>query len=392
MKVLLAGMGQDSARIVGGVLGARGHEQLVAARGARALELAEAHSPELIIVDDDLGDMTAAEFCRRTRARAQGVDAVILVITNHNSELPAVLDAGATDFHTTALGPAALETRVLIAERLVQRHAHLRDREARFRRLFESGVAGVTIADLDGNFKEANEAFLHMLGYTQADTIGGKLNWGTITPLDRLVPDSEAREQLRATGFLPLREREYVHKDGHHVAALVGSAMLDGTNECISYVADISERKRIELALRTSEEQYRILFEHSPFVKFLYDQDTLRILAVNEAAVHNYGYSRAEFLEMTLANLRPEEDRAKFLAHMSTVNHDPGSATPGVWRHRKKDGSVVDVDITVQKFSLGQVLRARRRARRDRAQPHGAPASPVAKDGGHRQSRRRHRS
>ena len=312
MRILLAGIAAESRAVVVAALGARGHEQIVAEDGARALEVIKRSSPALIIVEDPLADMTAADFCRRARACAEGADAVILVITTREDELSAILDAGATDLYATSLGPAALETRVLIAERLVAQHARLRDRELRFRRLFESGVAGVTISDFDGNFKEANDAFLQMLGYTREEMLAGKLNWEVITPLDRLVPDTEARAQLRATGFLPLREKEYVHKDGRHIAALVGSAALEGTTECISYVTDISERKRTEEALRASEAQYRALFEQSPFPKFLFDYETLRFLAVNDAAIQHYGYSRDEFLGMTLDDIRPPEDVPAF--------------------------------------------------------------------------------
>ncbi len=258
MKALLVGIAAESATIVTDGLASRGHDAIAAADGAAALAALRKQAPALIVLEDPLVDMTAADFCRRARACPEGVDAVILVIATHDEELPAVLEAGATDLYTTSLGPAALAIRVRIAERLVADHARLRDRELRFRRLFESGVAGVTISDLDGNFKEANEAFLRMLGYTRDEMLAGKLNWEVISPLDRLVPDTEDRAQLRATGFLPLREREYVHKDGHHIAALVGSAALEGTTECISYVADISGRKRMEEQLRQSQKMEAI--------------------------------------------------------------------------------------------------------------------------------------
>ena len=351
MKALVVGTDARWEAIVGKVLASRGHERLVARDGAQALEAVSLHSPSLVVVEDALADMSATEFCRKMRACPQGTDSVILVITDHDEGLLGVLDAGATDLYATSLGPAALETRVLIAERLVEQQAKLRERELRFRRLFELGVAGVTISDLAGNFKEANAAFLKMLGYTREEMLAGKLNWETITPLDRLVPDIEDRNQLSATGFLPLREREFVHKDGRYIATLVGSAALEGTTEHISYVTDISERKRAEEALKSSEAQYRMLFEQSPLPKFLYDYEGLRFLAVNEAAIRSYGYSRAEFLEMSLLDIRPAEDAPTFLVSISTV--EPGDTRAASRRHKKKDGSLIDVEVTVHKFVLG---------------------------------------
>jgi PAS domain S-box-containing protein len=308
-------------------------------------------SPSLIILQDPLPDMPAAEFCRRARGCPEGAEAVILVIATRNQELPCILEAGANDLYATSLGPDGLAVRVLIAERLVAQNARLRNREIRFRRLFDSGVAGVIISDFDGNFKEANDAFLQMLGYAREDMLAGKLNWEVICPLDRLVPDTEERAQLRSTGFLPLRERVYVHKDGHHIAALVGSAALEGTTECISYVADISLRKREEDALRASEEQYRVLFERAPSPKFLYDSETLSFLSVNDAAIHHYGYSRAEFLRMNVKDLWPEVDVPAFLFSLRALAEE--SPTPVPRRHTKKDGTVIDVEVTIYKFILG---------------------------------------
>ncbi len=348
MKALLVGTDSGWGSTVGSVLGARGHNQLVAENGGTALVMVASEAPPLIVVNDPLDDMPATEFCRRVRASPEGADAVILVITSRDDRLPELLEAGATDLYATSLGPAALETRVLIAERLVEQQATLRNRELRFRRLFDSGVAGVTISDFDGNFKEANAAFLKMLGYTHEDMLAGKLNWEAITPLDRLVSDIDDRQQLRTTGFLPLRERDFVHKDGRYIATLVGFAYLQGTTEWISYVTDISARKQAEEALLALATQYRTLFEQSPLPKFLYDNETLRYLAVNDAAVACFGYSRAEFSGMTISDMRPNEDVPGFPAGFSAT---PSAAIQsGASQYKKRDGTVIDVDITVQNF------------------------------------------
>lgn len=350
MKTLLVGLGAAFAPVVTSVLETRGHERLVAEAGDEALVLLRT-TPELIVVGDPLPDMSAAEFCRKARAIPVVADAVILVITPRADELANVLDAGATDLHATSLGPEVLEMRLLVAERLVAKHAQLRDRELKFRRLFESGTAGVVISDAHGNFKEANSAFLTMLGYTQDDVLAGRVDWESITPPHRLVPDVEERAQLRATGFLPLSDREYLHKDGRHVAALVASAALEGSTDCISYVTDISERKLTEATLLASEQRYRMLFEQSPFPKFVYDHETRRYLAVNDAAIQNYGYSRAEFLRMSIDDLQPAADVARESAVLGAPV--PRNTHVGVVQHRKKDGCLIAVDMHVHGFLLG---------------------------------------
>lgn len=92
------------------------------------------------------------------------------------------------------------------------------------------------------------------------------------------------------------------------------------------------------------DEPYRLLFEHNPQPMWVYDLDTLRFLAVNDAAVNHYGYSRAAFLAMTIKDIRPAED---IPALLDTIARSPGKGldTSGVWRHRKQDGSLIYVDI-----------------------------------------------
>jgi two-component system, cell cycle sensor histidine kinase and response regulator CckA len=352
MKALLIGIAAESRAIVARALGARDHEQIVAHDGVRALELFRQFWPALVIIEDSLVGMTAMEFCRQARASPAGGDAVILVIATADDAHSAILEAGATDLYATSRGPAGLERWVLIAERLVVHHARFRLGEFRFRRLFESGVAGVTISDVDGNFKEVNDAFLGMIGYTRAEMLEGTMCWARLSPSGTLPPESEVRAQLRSTGIVPLREREYVRKDGTRVATLVGSAALDGTGECISYVADISVRKREEEALRAAATQYRALFEHSPFAKFLYDADTFCFLDVNAAAIRKYGYSHEEFLGLKLDDLRPDEEPPRTVARVGESG--PPTSRPGLRRHRRKDGTVIDVEVSVEEFVLGR--------------------------------------
>lgn len=105
-----------------------------------------------------------------------------------------------------------------------------------------------------------------------------------------------------------------------------------------------SARQAVE-AWRQSDANYRVLFEGSALPMWVYDIETLAFLAVNEAAVHHYGYSRAEFLALTIVDIRPPEDVPAFRAALADAAAG-FSAVANTWRHTKKDGSIIEVETT----------------------------------------------
>jgi two-component system cell cycle sensor histidine kinase/response regulator CckA len=102
-----------------------------------------------------------------------------------------------------------------------------------------------------------------------------------------------------------------------------------------------------EQAAAGSEERYRAMFEHSPQPMWMFDRDTLRFVSVNDAAVEAYGYSRDEFTGMTLADIRPAEDVAAMRVDVAIAI---GAVARKTWRHIKKDGSLISVEITGNDF------------------------------------------
>jgi PAS domain S-box-containing protein len=114
---------------------------------------------------------------------------------------------------------------------------------------------------------------------------------------------------------------------------------------------DITAGKRIEQQLLDSELRYRLLFEANPQPMWVYDLERLTFLAVNNAAVNHYGFSRKEFLTMTIKDIRPAEDIPALLKFIS-IEAD-GLDEAGNWKHKKKDGTIIDVQITSHNLDFG---------------------------------------
>ena len=127
---------------------------------------------------------------------------------------------------------------------------------------------------------------------------------------------------------------EQRHREGRVVRLSGGQAL------CI--IRDVTDLRRAEEALRCSEEHYRLLFDANPQPMWVFDRETFAFLAVNQAAVSHYGWSREEFLAMTAMDIRPPEEVPALLDVMARLADAP--LRPGVFRHRKKDGTLIDVE------------------------------------------------
>jgi len=106
---------------------------------------------------------------------------------------------------------------------------------------------------------------------------------------------------------------------------------------------DITARKAIKRRLLESEQRYRLLFEANPLPVWVYDLETLRFIAINGAASRHYGFSREEYLAMTIKDIRPTGDISELENYVARIDDGPNYS--GAWRHVKKDGSIIDVEI-----------------------------------------------
>jgi len=134
----------------------------------------------------------------------------------------------------------------------------LAQREAKIRHLVDANIIGIFIWDSDGRILEANDAFLRIVGYAPEDLAAGRLNWNEMTPPDWQSRGRRTVEELAATGTALPYEKEFFRKDGSRVPVLIGATFIEvGGKEGVAFVLDLTDRKKMEVELRESEERFR---------------------------------------------------------------------------------------------------------------------------------------
>jgi diguanylate cyclase (GGDEF)-like protein/PAS domain S-box-containing protein len=219
--------------------------------------------------------------------------------------------------------------------------------------ILETMKGAVLVSDMSGAIRVANRAAVNLLGYKPEELRGAHLR--------SILPPSQNQTTGQLINSMGVLEHSMAWRaaDGSNIDVLAASSFLrdeDGSPVGVVYVAsDYTERKRAEQALRESEHRYRTLFEMNPLPMWVYDFETLVFTAVNDAALRHYGYSRAEFLKMKITDIRPVEEIPRMLETLRSLGERRG---PQPFRHRKKDGTIFDAEITSFEF-----ITAGRRAR-----------------------------
>ena len=203
----------------------------------------------------------------------------------------------------------------------------------------------IVITDLDANIQYVNPAFETTSGYRFEEVIGKNTNI-----LKSGQTDQSVYRDLWTTIEKGLSWKgEWINKkkNGEFFWEDISITPIhDHSGKTTNYLAikqDITERKRTEELLIQNEEKYRYMFVNNPEPMWIYDLETLAFLEVNSAAIDHYGYSRDEFLAMTLKDIRPKDDVESLIAD---VANSPDLYSPASeWRHLKKDGELINVEI-----------------------------------------------
>ncbi|HEY7766909.1 PAS domain S-box protein [Longimicrobium sp.] len=157
----------------------------------------------------------------------------------------------------------------------------------------------------------------------------------------RFVPGG-ASATVMADDVLATRGLAAAVAGGTALILVIAVAASLAARELAHRAALVGEVKRLYATARESAEQYRLLFDGNPHPMCVYDPETLALLAVNETAVRDFGYSRAELLAKTLRDLHPAEHHGALARHVEAA---AGADTVTMWKLRRKDGTLVDVQV-----------------------------------------------
>lgn len=218
---------------------------------------------------------------------------------------------------------------------------------------------GVIITDKEGKVTLMNKEAEDLTGWKESDAFNKKLHeiFKIINEYSRASQENPVDKVFREGSVVGMANHTLlISKSGLEIPIADSAAPIkDELGETIGVVLifrnQTIERKR-EAELIESEEKYYRMFADSPQPMWIYDLETLAFLEVNQAAVIHYGYSREEFLNMTIKDIRPIEDVEKLLKDISTTVSSYNDA--GIWKHVKKNGEIIFVNIKSHEVSFNK--------------------------------------
>lgn len=345
-RVLIVNDIPEQLCLMDNLLRKAGYEVITAGDGREAFDVAKGNRPDVVISDVSMPGVNGIEFCRLIRQDSELRSIPILLVSAHRHDTESViegLESGADDYLELPFDSTRLIAKV---SRLLERSKL----EANYRDLVEQASDIIFTQDLKGRLTGINAAGANFLGVAPEELVGRHFTEAfKINPLDSGL--TEAFEQLKPEDNIQFRTEDANGRERWLEVVTSSTTDRQGDSVGLRGVArDITDRKQIELALRDSDERYRLLFESTPQPIFVYDEGSLAFLAVNEAAIRTYGYDREEFLSMTFADIRSTEDTPALLIKTTTGINEPLISSP--WRHCRKDKSIIYVELTSHRLAF----------------------------------------
>jgi PAS domain S-box-containing protein len=209
-------------------------------------------------------------------------------------------------------------------------------------KMMDNSLDIICSMDENGYFVKVSKASFDVLGYHPHEMIHKKFI-DFVTPKDvakTLKSTLEVTKGLKMTNF----ENRYMHKNGSLVPIIWSAIWNEKEKLFFCNAKDATKLRLQEKALLDSEKKYKMFFEENPSPMFLWDLETFQIIDCNKEALIKYGYSRAEFLKLTIKDIRPTEDIHLVDTAAQSKNIFASNQITN-WRHQKKNGEIMFMKI-----------------------------------------------
>jgi two-component system, cell cycle sensor histidine kinase and response regulator CckA len=332
-----------------------GYRVIEAGSGREAVNLAKANPDiDLVLMDMKLGK--GIDGTESARLILEDRDVPVVFLSNYTErEIVEKTDkVSSYGYVLKSSDIAVLDASIKMAFKLAEAHRKVKEGADRFRAITRTSIDGFWMADLSGRILDVNDVYCAMTGYTRDELLSM-----TVRDLEAQEDSDAVRTHIEriAESGLDRFETRHRRKDGRVIDVEMNTTYSPDHGQLLAFIRDITDRKKTEELLIESEKQYRLLFATNPNPMLVFDEETLRFLAVNDVAVQHYGWSEEEFLAMTVLDIRPPEDRAEALRVIQRSQGAHG-AFVGLHRHCKKDGAVMFMEITVSSvFFAGRSAR-----------------------------------
>ncbi len=263
------------------------------------------------------------------------------------------------EINATVLGMGESKQIVALCRDITERkhtEAELRKSEERFSKSFMLSPDSISISRLiDGKVISVNQGFCRIIGYDESEIIGRDMNtfklWVNLDDRNKLI------ELVKQNGSTRNLEAQFYTKGGDIIDGLVSSSVfeLDGEDYLVNIMRDVTEQKRLQEAIRVSEEQYRAVFDNASVGINIVDFDG-KMVATNRAFQEMLGYTGEELKGKSVFDITALEDNQTSKDSFNNLKEGIVNSYRLEKRYIRKDGGIIWIDISISAIKDASIL------------------------------------
>jgi PAS domain S-box-containing protein len=319
-----------------------------AASGAEAVAMLQRQKPSLILLDLSLSDSTGIDSYKGIQFFAADIPILILTGLADMDMALETMSQGAQDYLVKGEFDEKLLAKSI--QYSIERKKNLQKlflSEQRFKSLVQSGSDMIKVLDANGIFIYISPTVEKVLGLKDTDLLG-KSAFDFIHPDDiGIATETFRKVQFVDQAALPAFRFKNVYGDYRWLETNLTNLLNDESVQgIVSNSRDITARKEAAEIVRLSEERYRNLFFFNPMALYIWDLQTQEIMEVNGVAEREYGYTRDEFLKITIWDMRPPSAYGKLKKFIQKITEDNEPRSGGIWEHVNKKNEILYMEVS----------------------------------------------